>query len=45
MVDLITKSLTFSTFFIGEIVLIPYYQVVLIYDRAEARMKKFYRKN
>lgn len=45
MVDWITEPVIFFTFFIGEIVLIPYYAVGGVYCRAETRMDQFYRKN
>ena len=41
----ITKPLIFSTFFIVEIALTPYYAVLGVYYRAETRTDKFYRKN
>lgn len=45
MVNWIPEPLIFSTFFIGEMILIPYYAGVSVYYRVETRMDQFYRKN
>jgi hypothetical protein len=45
MVEWITEPFIFSTFFVGEIVLTPYYESIKIYERAETRMNGFNRKN
>jgi hypothetical protein len=41
LLDSIAEPFIFSTFFIGEIILTPYYEAIEIYERTCFRMYEF----